>query len=101
MARWERRLLAAVFSCTRTSCHSSKAWRSIRYLIEAFRPLPCSPLASQVQPISAAGRLGWKSAKRVVPTRLSPRRMAKTTACSSRWAARPWRYQSGRSGPLM
>ncbi|MCY1530942.1 hypothetical protein D9M68_661500 [compost metagenome] len=101
MARWERRLLAAVFSCTRTSCHSSKAWRSIRYLIEVFRPLPCSPLASQVQPISTAGRLGMKSAKRVVPTRLSPRRMAKTTACSSRCAARPWRYQSGRSGPLM
>ena len=101
MARCARRLLAAVFSCTRTSCHSSKAWRSIRYLIMRLRPVPCWPTSSQVAPISAAGSTGLKSKKLVVPTSSPARRMANTTSRPSRCSARALRYQSGRVVPLM
>ncbi|MDT4881883.1 hypothetical protein FQZ97_1177740 [compost metagenome] len=101
MARCERRLLAAVFNCTRTIRQFSKAWRSIRYFTVLFRPVPCWLRSNQVQPISAAGRVGRKSPKRVVPTSCSPRRMTNGSALPSRWSSRPWRYQSRRWVPLM
>src|SRR5690606_20382681 len=41
IAQCERRLLAAVFNCTRTMPQLSKACLSIRYLMVVFRPLPC------------------------------------------------------------
>jgi hypothetical protein len=52
------------FNCPRTIRPFSKAGLSITYLIVLLRPLPCWRRSSQVQPISAAGKLRTKSANR-------------------------------------
>ena len=81
--------------------HGSGLNTSIKYLMLVFNPLPCWPRSSQVQPISQAGRVFMKSAKRVVPTNSSPRRMTNGSARCSRISARALRYQSSRWVPLM